>query len=314
MSSLGTLASAFKHYWMSTRHLTASFPSDPEAVHAVLCATTCLLLMCPDTHSAWSDRKAAVTFLMETGMDKAAVKALKGELYLLNLICTRSSKHASLWSHRRWSWIHLHRLLGRTSSPFRSELDAMAKITNMFPKNYYAWTHRRLVVTGASQNNVKGEVRYALNHLRSNPSDHCAVAYLDYAMGLAGGCDDPWSVAAELEGLGDAYPDHPTVYRALRSVALRCLRGATDDDVGRSVGMLEGWRGEVKALVEGRNRTSMQAESKLACYCWVCANAARGGKPGRSTVRKMLVWVRDEALRELRRRQGVNDLWKKIAF
>ena len=65
MSSLGTLASTYKDYWMSTRHLSSFFPSDPEALHAVLCSTACLLLMCPDTHSAWSDRKAAVTFVME---------------------------------------------------------------------------------------------------------------------------------------------------------------------------------------------------------------------------------------------------------
>ena len=60
MSSLGALASTYKGYWMSTRHLKEFLASDPEAMQAIMCGTMCLLLMCPDTHSAWSDRKTAL--------------------------------------------------------------------------------------------------------------------------------------------------------------------------------------------------------------------------------------------------------------
>ena len=88
----------------------------------------------------------------------------------------------------------------------------------MYPKNYYAWTYRRVVLSGscrAFRDLLSLEVNYALSHLRSSPSDHCAVAYLDYALGLSG-CGsspdvDPWPIAVELEKLGDRYPTHPTI-------------------------------------------------------------------------------------------------------
>lgn len=126
----------------------------------VMASTTCLLLCCPDHSTAWADRKR----VLECNAGSNIQDMICNETRFGNLLFTQHSKAPSSWSHRRW--IHQRRrnyyrehvndasaniMIQYTARErfldyVKSEVEICDRVASSFPKNYYAWTYRIVVV------------------------------------------------------------------------------------------------------------------------------------------------------------------------
>ena len=196
--SLPRLASEYQRAWkeatgrgsMSRSQLAISTIDD---VYSTIRVTFPLLLMCPDNGSAWNDRKAAITSLIEdesllhTLILSSACKNPKhhilqilwGEIYLVDLILTKSSKAPTSWYHRTWVINQLLLVSQSHITPLdidvdvcgplldilfknmlRHELDeCCTKVSAFHSKNYYSWNHRLKMITLALSDSSSSEVR-----------------------------------------------------------------------------------------------------------------------------------------------------------
>ncbi|KAM3571950.1 hypothetical protein VYU27_006015 [Nannochloropsis oceanica] len=124
-------------------------------------ATRALLLINPDTYTAWNVRKRLIVGGYLSAVD---------ELAFIDLIFSKYTKKASAWAHRRWCVSRLLEHLAKNSRKVskvgekdqhhqqqqqwcwsqqrEKELEVTAKIAEALPKNYHAWTHRWRVVRG----------------------------------------------------------------------------------------------------------------------------------------------------------------------
>jgi len=127
----------------------------------VMASTTCLLLCCPDHSTAWADRKR----VLECNADSIIDDMICNETRFGNLLFTQHSKAPSSWSHRRWihqrrrnynysehvidanaSIMNQYTACERFLDYVKSEVEICDRVASSFPKNYYAWTYRIVVV------------------------------------------------------------------------------------------------------------------------------------------------------------------------
>lgn len=160
-----------KSYYGLRRNLMHAnrMSGDEKSFELLMGSISCLLLLCPDHASAWSDRKRILLYrldklkaspcLGDANNSADYLTIWEGEMRYLDMLFTQHSKAPNAWSHRRWICKQMSRTsreVNQTNHPeFSSaqlmnwlthELDVCIDIAERKPKNYYAWTHRRFII------------------------------------------------------------------------------------------------------------------------------------------------------------------------
>lgn len=140
--------------------------------------TLMLILLHPKLPSPYKFRSLHTSFLHSLA---SSPRFLRGELYMLNLASTRSSKCSELWHYRR-SVLDLMLNAGVKVS-WRDELEWAGKCIDREPKNYYAWNHKVMVARRIREDTTDGEGGeglwdQALSFCFSNPNDYSGISYL----------------------------------------------------------------------------------------------------------------------------------------
>ncbi|GMI28676.1 hypothetical protein TeGR_g15261 [Tetraparma gracilis] len=314
ISSLGPLIASVR----ATHARARSSSAAPE--ERTFFSSLALLLFCPDTHSAWGDRRRFLLSLPP----RQLVPALRGELALLELQGTREggAKASAAWAHRMWAVRRLREDAPEPDPPdppatpdppttpsppttpdplLASELAHTLSVVQRIPKHYYAWTHRASLLSLFSPLPpalLTSELSLAASHLAANPSDNSAVSHLAHVLSLLPPADRPAAAADLLPPLRSAIavlPEHPTLHRGVRVALLFLLRGCDD-------GLFLSTLGEIEARLPGA------PEHELGCAAWV-AGTLRAEEGARS--RHLLGKLRRRALELLVERGcGANDLWR----
>lgn len=131
-------------------------------------STTCLLMLCPDHATAWSDRRHSLLLSNSWNIENNDLKEhpqslWKGEIRFLDMLFSQHSKAPNAWSHRKWICHQI--VINIQNSPLnktqvgalsqtwqlliswaRHEIKQCVKVAGRFPKNYYAWTHRSFII------------------------------------------------------------------------------------------------------------------------------------------------------------------------
>jgi hypothetical protein len=84
----------------------------------------------------------------------AGLHSLKDEVKFIGLIFPRSPKSACLWQHRRWCLLQLHGDAVIDDCSLQLELNLCSYLSDIYPKNYYAWTHRLWLLNYMDENKV----------------------------------------------------------------------------------------------------------------------------------------------------------------
>ncbi|GMI25021.1 hypothetical protein TrCOL_g12029 [Triparma columacea] len=138
--------------------------------------TLMLILLHPKLPSPYKFRSLHTSFLRPLA---SSPRFLRGELYMLNLASTRSSKCSELWHYRR-SVLDLMLNAGVKVS-WRDELEWAGKCIDREPKNYYAWNHKVMVARRMREDTTDGGEGLwdqALSFCFSNPNDYSGISYL----------------------------------------------------------------------------------------------------------------------------------------
>eukprot|EP00534_Pseudo-nitzschia_fraudulenta_P001440 CAMPEP_0201127132 /NCGR_PEP_ID=MMETSP0850-20130426/28909_1 /ASSEMBLY_ACC=CAM_ASM_000622 /TAXON_ID=183588 /ORGANISM="Pseudo-nitzschia fraudulenta, Strain WWA7" /LENGTH=523 /DNA_ID=CAMNT_0047395859 /DNA_START=103 /DNA_END=1671 /DNA_ORIENTATION=- len=157
---------------------TSISSAEKEALFRV---TSCLLLLQPDHATAWADRRRWLSrqhdniqslnssaFDFPNGdedgdehdekfVEQASTSSWFQELDYLDILVTQHSKAPSYWAHRKYVLRHILRgaeasykihgkqdRINKTKEIyFAREIKTCIDVAEKYPKNYYAWTHRR---------------------------------------------------------------------------------------------------------------------------------------------------------------------------
>ncbi|GJJ69447.1 protein prenyltransferase alpha subunit repeat containing protein 1 [Entomortierella parvispora] len=113
-----------------------------EKYNRVIEATSCLMIVCPDSFTAVNARKR----LIEKGVLNAET-----ELKFLDAILTipRNCKSSGAWHHRKWLLCYMYPGLRETPlqpAIVEEQLTVCHQAAERYPKCYYAWTMRHWLV------------------------------------------------------------------------------------------------------------------------------------------------------------------------
>ncbi|KAI7964975.1 hypothetical protein MJO29_003073 [Puccinia striiformis f. sp. tritici] len=189
------LAQIYAH--ASQRFHTTNKTDDEEAEN-LFKLTRILLIQNPDHLTALSTRRK----LLKTG------EQLREELELNTVLLSvvSHSKSTGLWFHRRWIFAQLHRCPPPTSSsnpiykpfvqftPDRIEEEFVFNLQtcDRYPRNYYAWFHRKWVLSQLPslhpQDTIDGildtEKERILRFMGTHPKDNSATNYIQFIVTL----------------------------------------------------------------------------------------------------------------------------------
>lgn len=181
-----------KDYRNLKRYVAPAVITDVSKRQKLFMATSCLLLVNPDHATAWADRRRCLL------MTKENHDRWQDEIQFLNLLMTQHSKAPSSWGHRKYV---LQKLIESTMELIETgqesnnsivnivleEIKVCEKIAERYPKNYYAWTHRRFLWTRSGSlpyldhesltQIFQQEFDTLFNWLNLHISDHSAVHY-----------------------------------------------------------------------------------------------------------------------------------------
>eukprot|EP00934_Nitzschia_sp_Nitz4_P006357 Nitzschia sp. Nitz4//scaffold4_size323378//282401//283706//NITZ4_000708-RA/size323378-snap-gene-0.477-mRNA-1//-1//CDS//3329553543//6347//frame0 len=152
----------------------------------LLSVTSCLLLVNPDHATAWADRRRCLLHKIE---ERNNTDGWINELSFLNLLMTQHSKAPSSWGHRKYV---LNRLLrgdpqGDHLQLVENEIRLCRSVADKYPKNYYAWTHRRFlwhVVEPSAEQLQREWDDITLRWLPQHVSDHSSAHYASQVLSL----------------------------------------------------------------------------------------------------------------------------------
>ncbi|CAG8606183.1 26528_t:CDS:2, partial [Racocetra persica] len=147
-----------------------------EAIELVKQSTRCLLLINSDFYTAVNARKKLI---LNDLLDPVE------ELKFINLIFTfpKHTKNSTIWHHRKWI---ISNILSRHRSDnnfdvmelLRLEIPIIRRIAELYPRNYYAWTHRHWIISllpiysSDSLSILDNELFNMEKWVRTNVSDH----------------------------------------------------------------------------------------------------------------------------------------------
>lgn len=133
--------------------------------------TRAMLMVNPDVATAWNVRKRLCVLGWLSVVD---------ELAFVDLVFSKHSKKPSAWAHRGWC---LKSLRGQGGGPvdpalLGHELDVTARLAQLYPRNYYAWTHRLRELEGGEAALLGQQVGFAEGWFQSHVSDASALNFM----------------------------------------------------------------------------------------------------------------------------------------
>ncbi|KAF9389773.1 Protein prenyltransferase alpha subunit repeat-containing protein 1 [Podila verticillata] len=175
--------------------------SDYDRTRRVIGATSCIMILCPDSFMAVNARKRLV---MEGHLDA------QKEVKYLDMILTfpRNCKSSGAWYHRKWLLCYIHKdheTVPLDPTIVEEQLQVCHQAAERYPKCYYAWTMRHWLVEQlgkywwqASVDNgspiqdvllepLERELSRMRSHMDRNISDHSAQQHLQQCMLQLGG-------------------------------------------------------------------------------------------------------------------------------
>ena len=191
--------------------------------------TRVVLLANPAHQTALNSRKKLV---------QTAVVEPHWELHFSSslLSCRECAKESILWHHRRWLLNVIHKTSSTSDTdnipetvPHRAleaELVSVSTACHLYPRNYHAWTHRRLCVEalitsphpGAPPNSdaLAEEYQKTLKWIESHVSDYSAMNHAIHLEKMLAGEKPCLSTSAHATSLLRSYPDHESLWIYLR--------------------------------------------------------------------------------------------------
>ena len=157
--------------------------NDPTVTHDILRYTRAVLLIRGDMPMAYNMRKKILG-----QHENQSTAPIVQELMFLKVLFTKHPKSPSSWEHRRWC---LRQLLGDrkngvlqkkvsfTDANMQEELDLCTNMAEIYPKNYYAWMHRRWLLFHMTLKQLNDELAFTYAWLVSHVSDHSASNHRD---------------------------------------------------------------------------------------------------------------------------------------
>ncbi|KNZ45980.1 uncharacterized protein VP01_764g6 [Puccinia sorghi] len=226
---------------ISKRFLSLCHQTTHSQDQEVLLLSRFLLIQNPDHLTALSTRRK---ILKQGTLNTSSLLAKELTLTKLLLSITSHAKSSALWFHRRWVLHQLFPPSYSVSTPaavyqplanlpveeMNQELDFNLKACDAYPRNYYAWFHRKWalyqllhVVSLATPNELLTKERHSLlNFITLHPRDHSAINYIQSFLKLSTSPSsspndqfiaDCYAVLAE-------YPHYETAWALLKSVSL----------------------------------------------------------------------------------------------
>lgn len=199
-----------------------------EETENLLAVTSCLLLVNPDHSTAWADRRRSL-------LPRDNIETWQQELEYLNLLMTQHSKAPSSWGHRKYVIRQILKYLDDESTLIKEEIRVCREVAERYPKNYYAWTHRRYLWTifSSTASLLQMEWEDIVDQwLPQHISDHSAAHYgsqvlMVWMNHIAK--QDPLAVVsvateamAKVRTLVDRHEEHETLW-ILRRLVVRIL-------------------------------------------------------------------------------------------
>jgi hypothetical protein len=120
---------------------------------------------------------------------KLLSKSPEEELHFIKLINMKFKKSSVSWAYRRHILHQLHAEYKKEGKPFdkmmANEFKLQEKMVTKYPRNYYAWLHRRLIVEDfyikpEDYVNIKREHEVIKQFCEMNVHEYSAFSYLEY--------------------------------------------------------------------------------------------------------------------------------------
>eukprot|EP00123_Amoebidium_parasiticum_P019879 comp35281_c0_seq1/m.47315 comp35281_c0_seq1/g.47315 ORF comp35281_c0_seq1/g.47315 comp35281_c0_seq1/m.47315 type:complete len:401 (-) comp35281_c0_seq1:76-1278(-) len=150
-----------------------------STVNSLLYATKVLLLIDADHYTAWNIRRRLT---QKKHIDP------QHELRFVSLVFSQHPKCGPAWVHRRW----LLRLIypemkdgEEWTRILEKELETCRRVAELYKKNYFAWSHRQLVVgqyVYANSALFQKEIEGAVTWLETHVSDHSGAHHLQFLL------------------------------------------------------------------------------------------------------------------------------------
>jgi len=148
---------------------------------------SCLLMLCADHASSWSDRRRIILFskigsVPNDDLTDRPESIWKEEIEFLDFLFTRHSKATNAWSYRKWICQEMVANIQNCHanntkdmwegliSWARHEIDECIRVAERYPKNYYAWTHRYFVIRNLLDHQKTKSLRLNNPQLEGNDS------------------------------------------------------------------------------------------------------------------------------------------------
>ncbi|KAG0030011.1 Protein prenyltransferase alpha subunit repeat-containing protein 1 [Podila clonocystis] len=178
-----------------------SWWKDQESTGRVIGATSCIMILCPDSFMAVNARKQLI---LEGHLDAHQ------EIKYLDMILTfpRNCKSSGAWHHRKWLLCYIykdHKTVPLDPTIVEEQLRVCHQAAERYPKCYYAWTMRHWLVeqlgkhwwqasTDGSETvldellePLEKELDRMRSHMDRNISDHSTQQHLQQCMLQLGG-------------------------------------------------------------------------------------------------------------------------------
>ncbi len=210
---------------VSTNVNALAMPKTEAEEATLMDCTSCLLLLCPDHATAWSDRRRLLLqkfrLIPENQPDTllSRFQFWKFEIGYLNMLYTQHSKAPNAWAHRRWICRQCLEILidalreddtkglntaaGKLSKsePFleldnlvdwaKREIALCTVIAEKYPKNYYAWTHR-IFITRSLVNLIQKDNDNDPPHIFMGSRDEGVKVGVKILLKTEVECVEPW--------------------------------------------------------------------------------------------------------------------------
>ncbi|OAV92665.1 hypothetical protein PTTG_04983 [Puccinia triticina 1-1 BBBD Race 1] len=220
----------------------ASKTEDPHTARDAFQLTRLLLIQNPDHLTALSVRRKLI---IPQHPDR-----LPSELELTRLLLSIPShaKSTALWFHRRWALHHLfpptpttgrpgseaadliYRPLAELPAPLvQAELEFSLTTCELYPRNYYAWFHRKWLVyqlvhsadqsATAADEALEAERARILRFVRLHPRDHSAANYISFLLSCSIAQPGPLFIRS-CHAAFAAYPEYESSWALLKALVL----------------------------------------------------------------------------------------------
>eukprot|EP00998_Keelungia_sp_KM082_P006060 NODE_2333_length_1086_cov_78.011470_g2315_i0.p1 GENE.NODE_2333_length_1086_cov_78.011470_g2315_i0~~NODE_2333_length_1086_cov_78.011470_g2315_i0.p1 ORF type:complete len:248 (+),score=15.01 NODE_2333_length_1086_cov_78.011470_g2315_i0:235-978(+) len=171
--------------------------------------TRTLLLVNAECYSAWNRRKRLVL---------AGDVQLQDDLAFNYVVLKKHPKCGEVWAHRQW----LLRQHAPDATGRQVEIGVCVDCAARHPRNYYAWTHRRIVAAAMPTDEITQEVANMISYVRAHVSDASGVAYLQQLIDMQEAPSELLRSQSEwLQELLVRSPEHEALWTHLRWLTLK---------------------------------------------------------------------------------------------